>query len=358
MRLINNFIGYRLAVSPGDYQKAQSLKVYTGLIAKVTIALNLAFKQQLIDDQGQVIKVAISKMSLGHYIWRHNQCRDLGPQKYKEAMDIRYQNAHHASAAIRKNNRVLARETSRLISQRSIFKNQPITLDNFVKLVQNQAPLKGHFYKIKKEGKTVGYLLGTVHCGKELMQNLNPEINKAIGKSKIIAGETALDKDIRVNPRPELTNKYKKYIEKIIAVFKQAQLEVDFGMESCLHRKCKESKEPKIFVGLETVEEKHEIFNLLLEEIDLSRKMKDAALKVYNNCLSGQPIVKQYKKFKKDYPRFEQNCRKRNRTMTERAISLLQKEERALIAVGVFHVEGEENMKSLLEAQGYTLKRI
>ncbi|QLH34851.1 MAG: TraB/GumN family protein [Parachlamydiaceae bacterium] len=49
------------------------------------------------------------------------------------------------------------------------------------------------FYKIQKEGKTAGYLLGTMHIGNELLINLNPKIRKALSKSKIIAGEEPID---------------------------------------------------------------------------------------------------------------------------------------------------------------------
>ncbi|QLH34854.1 MAG: TraB/GumN family protein [Parachlamydiaceae bacterium] len=107
----------------------------------------------------------------------------------------------------------LTNETCYQLNQRSIFDGKLLNIDDFIKHVHAQAPLKGLFYKIQKDGQTVGYLLGTMHLGNELFSNLNPKILKAISKSKIIAGEEPIDQMGKKKFVPE------KNIEKKFALF-------------------------------------------------------------------------------------------------------------------------------------------
>lgn len=353
--LVSNFSGYRLAMS-SQYDQATSLQAYKGIIAKVMIALDLAFKQEFLDDKNQVVTLAINKKSLGHHVWRHNRYRELAPKKYRDLMVKSYQVSHHRFAENFSNHRYLTQETSSLMNERNLFSKGPMKLKEFIDHVHKEAPLKGNFYKIKKEGKTVGYLLGTIHSGNELVTNLNPQINKALKKAQVIACERAFDDQTPFTPRNDLKEKYARFAKEHFQAIKTAKLESKFGIEDCLSQIVDKEKE---VVALETIEEKDESLNLLLEEANESEKISPKEIsESYRNVLTGKETSeKEYEKYQKECPRSLSNCHARSQRMTERAEPLMQR-GRTFIAVGDFHLHGKEGMRSLFESKGYKLKKV
>lgn len=359
MELVSNFIGYRLAMTP-EFQQAESLQVYKGIIAKIMVLLNQAFTQQILDETGRTITLAVDKKSLGHYVWRHNRCRYDAPDVQAANMQKLYQMSHKKHQA----HKYYTDETAYLLAQRGLFNAKPLKIDDFIKIVKEQAPLKGCFYKIKKDSKTVGYLLGTIHLGNELLLNLNPKVNRAIDKSQVIAGELPIDRlfngTIMISIKNHLQKKHKEQSEIQNYIFKKARINRAMGIEkNLLNRATSGPGESKKFIGLETVEEQQRCLN---QEIEKRKTVKFNSIilyfvgqiaarvvkNLYRNVLSGSE-----KSSKKDTILLN-----RNHIMAERAVPFLQGDKRTFIAVGNAHLHGEEGVCNLLKAKGYTLKQI
>ena len=194
MDSVKNVVGYRLSMSPNQpFRQSQSIQVYKGIVGKIMLLLKLALSQQFEDENGKLVILAVNKKSLAHYIWRHNRCRDVERGLYSPRMGSLYKISHRVFTVKNQAHKSYTREMCHQIGKRALLNKESIKINDFVEKVRKQAPLIGNFYKIKKDGKTLGYLLGTIHVGNELLLNLNPKINKALSKSKIIAGEQPID---------------------------------------------------------------------------------------------------------------------------------------------------------------------
>lgn len=351
-------MGYRLAMTP-QYQKAESLQAYKGPIARLMVKLNLAFRQQFIDDQGRVGSLAINKKSLSHYNWRHNYSAALFPEKYSRSMKRLYKSSHQTSSIYYKNNQVLIKENSRLLCSKNIFKKDPISIKDFVKSVQEYSPVQRHFYKIQKEGETVGYLLGTFHLGNELIANLNPKIEKALNKSKTFAAECEFNLDILKTPKDPFF-----YNPKEAQTLEPKKLTLYLGVEGCLLRKIKNLGSPKKLVGLETEEELDHNFHLIgkyVKQQSIGKKffgIKNKNIPVYAEFiqyLTGKGFSEKDSEYK--FEELVKNEYKRNHLMAERAMEHLQR-ERTFIAVGYLHLHGINGMENLFACKGYSLKKV
>lgn len=181
MKLVSDFVGYRLAMTPHqEYRRAESIKVYKGIIAKIMVLFKLALKQNFLDDNGQEFTLAVNKKSLAHYIWRHNRCRDDEPHLYAQNMQNLYKISHTFWHKKRKEHKSFTDEMCYQISKGELFYTQPrkirslndamlfhiykrklfyllpLKIREFCETIHKQAPLKADFYKIKnKEDKTV-----------------------------------------------------------------------------------------------------------------------------------------------------------------------------------------------------------
>ncbi len=360
MRLISNMAGYRLAMSPNQkFQLSQSIQVYKGIIAKIMIYFKLAFRQQFLDDHGKVFSLAINKKSLGHYIWRHNRCRDDG-HEYAKNMRSLYKISHSDSEKEFSDHTRFTQETSYQIACRKLFSEKmSIKFNEFCDTVKQQAPFRGCFYKIRKDNKTVGYLLGTSHIGNELLLNLNPKINKALTKSLIVAGEIALDKFSLPFPKINGTlPRTWKYLGDYGV--EQAGLSWNYGVECCIYKKVLNKQDaPKEFVALETEEDHNEAFKI--SEIKDETPISSADIinagkikyRIFSEFLLG---IENIPFLDMNHPE-SVNLLKRNEKMVESSELQFQK-GRTFIAVGNLHLRGDKGMNNLFTAKGYEIKRV
>ena len=354
MQLVAQVFGYRLSMRPEQSFKVdQSVKVYKGLIAKIMVKLNLAFTQKFIDLGGHAITVAVNRRSLGHFIWRHNRYSDAEKQ-YDSGMKALYKVSHRFW------NREYKSFTDEICFQMrgwNLF-NAPMSCNDFLKVVKEQAPLKGSFYKIKKDDRTVGYLLGTMHVGNELFLNLNPKINKALCKSQIVAGEQRIDDmSLQIKIKPELKKKCRRFSKVLDESCRQSGMKIPMGIEKCILKKIREMGQPKEFTALETIEETENDINLIFEHFNMKEKPNGKGFyRSFSRILAGneESAIKDVKKMMGPY---KDNLIRRNRAMVDRSEPFLQR-ERTFIAVGNLHLHGEHGMKALLEQKGYSLKRI
>lgn len=355
MTLVSNFGGYRLSMASNqEFQLAESIQVYKGIIAKLMVFLDLAFYRQFLDKNGQTITLAVNKRSLGHYTWRHNRCRDDGVQ-YSKNMANLYRISHQIFHKKYQDHKFYTKEMCYQIAQRILFPKKLLSFSEFFKKVQEQAPLRGCFYKIKKDGETKGYLLGSIHCGNELLLNLNPKINKALAKSQIIAAEKRIDQIGKTVFIPKEHHKKKNsfFIKNLKQDMRKVHLNFDFGIEKCIHKKIQtlhgSSKE---LVGLETDEELHHDYSIFLEELDLSSDNNDG-LSEFRNILSGD--VDTTTELANEYQKTEHgaNMIKRNHNIVERAEGYFKK-GRTFIIAGDLHLKGDQGIKKLFEAN-YTI---
>lgn len=367
MKLVSNVIGYRLAMTE-KYAQAESLKVYKGLVGKLMVKLNLAYYQQLIDETGKTVKLAIHKRSLGHYVWRHNRCRYYAPKERIEQMQALYKISHLHTHKKYSDYICYTKSMSWLLEQRGFYNHNRLELNDFLSLVNQQAPIKGHFYKIKNDEKTVGYLLGTMHRGYGLMDNLNPQINKALEKSRIVAGETILNK-----PLQDLTAEQEKveiqYGKAAGGIMELAKAKAYWGTEKCILRKIKD--DPKEHVGLETNEEREKFLKLVSKDINhetVKEWTKKEKLNPYYTKLVVYGIFLDYllgKEFDENEDNeerkiFPEECSmmdERNYNMAVRAEGHM-KRARTFIAVGEDHLHGKKGIKSILISKGYSLVRV
>ena len=154
MKLVANVCGFRLAMaSNNEFYRSQSVQVYKGLIAQIMVVLKIAISQQFLDDMGKTIVLAINKKSLGHYIWRHNRFYHMDPKAYAKNMQKLYLASHRRYHKKYKYHRACIDDMCFTISQRLLFKDKPRKFNEFLEAVHAEAPLKGRFYKIKKDGK-------------------------------------------------------------------------------------------------------------------------------------------------------------------------------------------------------------
>lgn len=364
MSIISNFGGYRLSMnSDKPFRQSQSIQMYSGIIARIMVLFRLAFFKTFKDQKGQIRVFAINRKSLAHYVWRNNYCTERTTINYDQSMKLLYQAGHHCLKSNYSIFRSYITKTAELLESRNIEKSETCTLENFVKKIQQMAPLKGYFYKIKNENKTVGYLLGSIHIGNELMANLNPTIRKAILKSSIIAGE----EDIRAMGKKKFKIKenlldIKKRNDLFMSdVIATSKLSFDLGMEKCILKGIQERHDKKECVGLETDEEKEDSLNLGLQvsKPNLSKtKSVKQLLKNFTKVLDGDTnfLYKVYRQEQKENQLFFKNLVERNKKMTERAVPYFEK-GRTLIVVGAGHLYGEEGMIHLLTTKGYKLNR-
>lgn len=359
MNLVKNFVGFRLTMEPNQpYRKAQTIQVYTGIIGKIMHLLKLAFQQQFEDEAGRVITLAVNTRSVAHYIWRHNRCRDDQSQQYHKNMRSLYRTSHQYFHKNYRAHKSYTKEMNNLIGERALFTKKTIKIDHFRDSIQKQAPLIGNFYKIKKEDKTVGYLLGTIHIGNDLLVNLNPKINKALSKSKIVAGEQPINEIGQRNfvPRKDVEKKYQVLCKVLLRSMKKTGLNFKSGLEICLHDKIQKMENKPRLVGLETPEEKDDDLNLFLEVMDEKEKFVSKELAtMYRDILSNNEAglnaaIANLNRIKN----YAESIKNRNQRMVDRADPFLQ-EDRTLIAVGNLHLPGEDGMINLLKAKGYTL---
>lgn len=362
MELVSNFGGYRLTMATNqEFQQAQSLQVYKGIIAKIMIFFNLAFCQEFLDKEGNKVTVAINFKSLGHYIWRHNISRDDKQQQYTESMSNLYKISHQFFHKKHKSHKSYTKEMCYQIAQRALFKGQPLTVEDFQNLVQKQAPLKGIFYKVKKDDKTVGYVLGTIHVGNELLLNLNPKINKALDKSQVVAGEKSIDKLNQHNFKLKegLEQNYLNFAKAFNSMLKQSRLESTLSIEKCILKKVQAMQDKPKLEALETDDELNESTNLLIELYDKQEKGNSNEIyQIFQNVLSGDEkfVEAQLDSFKDN--KIGANIIQRNSKIVDRAEHYFQK-NRTFIAVGYLHLIGEHGIKHLFEKKkGYTLARV
>lgn len=360
MVLVSTFFGYRLNISDEKkFQRSKSIQLYRGVIGKLMVALKLAFTQQFLDSDGKQITLAVNKKSLGHYIWRHNRCRD---HKNSNKMKHLYNISHRFFHKKCKIHRHYTREMCFLLDQRKLFKNKSMHFAEFASIVNQQAPLIGEFYKIKNSSnQTVGYLLGTDHFCNKLVNNLNPSINKALSKTRRLCLETSyyLNKDkIKFE---EIFNFIKSFDIKSNRIYlihykfyKRVNLFQKYDTAICCLKKLAEINNLVQLSDLETKEEHQKA----LERIRYPKNppklsitaLRTRAKSVHREYLSGTFRVSKYL----DQVNAETE---RNALMTERFLPFLNQDERPVAAVGNLHLMGEKSMVKLLEDKGYILTR-
>lgn len=360
MQLNGCFGAYRLNLRPTEkFHKAQSIQVYTGILAKIMIYFKLAFFHQFRDEKGQILSLAINRRSLGHYVWRYNRCRDDNSTEFKANMQFLYRITHRFYSKNYRAHQSYTNEMSFLLHQRGLFDGKKFDFKAFIHEVHAQAPLKGCFYKIKKDKTTVGYLLGTIHVGNELFLNLNPKINKALSKSPIIAGESEIDKigQNKIKIKKNIKGKRNKFLKLVRITNEKSGLSFDFGLEKCIHKKI-QTMLPKELVALETLEEKVEYFNFIIKEFDITAKpAAKGCYKTFRSLLQGNEkaaaneVELALKNSDAPY------LLKRNQAMFHRVIPLFDK-GRTFILVGDLHLHGTPGLRNLFAAKGYTLKRL
>lgn len=361
LKLTPEFAGYRLALTE-NYNRAESLKVYQGLLAKFMVNLDLAFYQQLIDETGKTVTLAVNKRSLAHYVWRHNRLADHSPEERTSEMLALYKIYHRFFHERSHDYYLFTTEMVYQLGLRGFYNREKIKINDFVKTVNDEAPLKGHFYKIKKDEKTVGYLLGTSACGNELLLNLNPRINKALKKSQIIAGIDTLD-DGKFPFRDDVVLKGARIIKSIQASTKKARLSEEYSLKDCIKNKVEaQLGNPKEFVSLETKQEVGKSLALLFDESMIPKQTVSKELyKIFQRTLAGDEsdIIKEYQNCKINAPRYIEAQYRHSKVIAERAEKCLEKGRTFIATENVhLHREGEAGIKNFLIAKGYSLKRI
>lgn len=141
----------------------------------------------------------------------------------------------------------------------NVVKTHEVSRDVFIDTVFGDkgigvmSPFTGHFYKIKKDGITKGYLLGTVHQCEGTLFKLSKSMNKAIAKSKRLF--------------LEIKNPFKSFAQQIEAKIKLVQ---DKGEEATCQTLSNFERELSTMSdsGWETFKDKH-CYNSLASDIKL-----------------------------------------------------------------------------------------
>lgn len=202
-------------------------------------------------------------------------------------------------------------------------------------------------------------MLGTVHVGNKLLLNLNPNINKALKKSPIIAFECKMNriyssKIYRILLKREsdpIKREEIKYSLDEQALYKRGGFSNAYGLEACIFRKIQSLKEgnAKEFVGLEPIEEHAAAVFVKNEPLPVKESDKRIQLNrfrlIYRQYLEGTNFFCE-----------EKEVIKRNKNMVEKAESLLSHDRKVFIAVGASHISGENGMQKIFESKGYFLK--
>ncbi len=246
---------------------------------------------------------------------------------------------------------------------------------------------RGNFYKLQKEGKTIGYLLGTMHAGKKNLCPLPYKMTRSLFKSSTIYFEVVfskLEQKKAKNGRERALKKAatrpraRKAAEQRMRLFRLygsaffmvifgliTGLRLKYGIERSIKR-IVEKYDPKnnSFKGLETVDDRIHVFEKIadhLEEIvadETSRKgqqdgIKETTKSVFDAFQKGSE--------KEIFSREDQFMLiDRNHGMVKagmKAIEELPKGQRAFMAVGANHLAGPEGMHELFRKEGLTVIR-
>ncbi|MGX6977959.1 TraB/GumN family protein [Vagococcus elongatus] len=265
---------------------------------------------------------------------------------------------------------------------------------------KKQLEVKWPYYEIIKDGQVQGYLLGTIHVGKQSMypfpERILGDLEKSfnfiteIKMSEFENPETgekaqeamAAEEPLTTNMTDDAREKYQEilkdygYQEKDVAsmnrfgVSQMLQAKVlpavaaTYGVDMQLSAHAKKNKNQKN-IGLETVAfqyqvlpkmyEEPEDINAWIETLETKEKYKEAMDELLQAYVDGK-ISEIYENPETSGMSSEQNeilLVNRNMNWIEQLPEYLQKENQSFIAVGAGHLPGEKGLLNLLSQAGY-----
>jgi|GEM_PF-3620534 len=340
------------------------------LIVKIAVLFGYAISKNFIDEDGEYT-LTFNKASLANYIyrrWKVEKYKD--PVIRQEKLCSKYDKSHDKNSNSYYAYKYFKEEISKELEKADFWNNTPCKMNEFVQKLHAYQPetlksdFTGFFSKIKREGKTIGYSLGTSHEGDEQVAKLNPKIKEAILKSKTIG--------LEVNPGFFTILKLlwffvKNYSEakslindKHEMAMKRAGLTSKQGIESTLKSLKKRGNSQIISfehatVNLEDLKKLKE--NEKSEEehyqsiIDMMKVFKEG------NETSLLEIVNKYKqKWGEDF--YNRKITERNRDMAKKSEHYLQTASttnRFMIAIGAAHLLGDDGVNRSLQNDKTTL---
>ncbi|MBS0634343.1 MAG: TraB/GumN family protein [Verrucomicrobia bacterium] len=355
-------MGFRLQMHGDEYSRGTSIKVYTGLTAKVMTLFGYAKKQDFIDAEGHLRSYAINKKSLGNYMYRLHKCANSTSRL--EKMEQKYAKSHDKEnvsyTSYRHFANLIAKEVDTCFSKKALHLNEFVTsVETFQPKALQNSPMNV-FYKIKnKENETVGYLVGTEHNVTEKKSNLHPKIKQAVLKSTSIAFEI----------QATIWNIIKSLYDFIKNIKNDPQYIIDYadllerapkcpGTESQIQSVNKQGKKASI-LSLETYSNHEKVMRPLVK---LCKRLPKPLKIEQEDFVQEKDLELQIDRMRNLDPEVtKMGVDDRNIAMHEASKPLLKKaskENRLMIAVGAAHLVGETGFIKSLQGQNHRLIKV